>query len=230
MPDFLENFPFDEFIEEAAAATDDDEGRALAENIARNLTESIRQQRNNMEAGVSSRQTMHELVKTTDLKLAPQNERNLKASFETHLVALQRRTAAVVARNLGSTKFVGIKYDSDKEPSVFGVREHADKKQANLGEHPHDKTLAVPVPKGYEDIAEDAARLLKVSGKERAARLREMLIAKAQLEPRRIKVKVVEKRGSEVLVQDVQGRKALISKADLKDGRIDEAEFLKAVD
>ena len=84
-----DDIDIDAFIEEAVAAAGD-ESRALAENVARNLTESVRQTRNALEAAVDARQTMPEIADATDLELAPKNEHDLEASFTTHLKAIQR--------------------------------------------------------------------------------------------------------------------------------------------
>lgn len=147
---------FDDFIGDAEDLLGD-EGRAYAENIARNLTEGVRQPRNALEAGITGRKSKPDLYDTSSMDLTPQQQRNLEASFKSHLKAIQRRVADKVGQQLKSQTFMGI--SPDKDPVVLKLDEHAAGNQPNLGYHPHDKTLSIPVPPGYEDVAPMAARL-----------------------------------------------------------------------
>lgn len=170
MPDPLKDlagFDWEAFEKEAEAAAGD-EGRALAENIARNLTESIRQTRNELEAGVDSELTSAELGDATDLDLAPRRERNLEASFETHMRGLFRRVGMAVGRKLNAQQFMGVYPDG--RPAIPLSREAAHAQGfANLGPHPHSQAMAVPIPPGYEDASYFAGRLAHLPKRDQTA-------------------------------------------------------------
>ncbi|MCW8128909.1 MAG: hypothetical protein KIS92_00865 [Planctomycetota bacterium] len=157
MHESLKDFDWESFAKEAEAAAGD-EGRALAENMARNLTESVRQPRNALEAAVDTRKTEAEISDATGLDVAPQTRRNLQASFETHLRALFRRTADALARELKAQTFFGFTPDGSS-PVKMGFDEYHADDLPNLGPHPHSELLAVPVPAEYEPSADLAARL-----------------------------------------------------------------------
>jgi hypothetical protein len=163
----LAGFDWEAFAKEAEANAGDD-GRQLAENVARNLTESIRQPRNALEAAVNSPKTEAEIYDQTDLTMAPQNQRNLQASFENHLRGLFRRNADALGRKMEAQSFFGFKPDGSA-PVEFSLEEYATDDLGTLGEHPHSEVLAVPVPKGYEDAGPYAARLALLSPEKQKA-------------------------------------------------------------
>lgn len=160
------------FLEDAGALLDE-EGMKLAENIAANLTGSVRQVHNDVESSVSSRQTRTDLFESMNMSLADQNARNIEASFKAHLRALQRQVADQVGIDQRSMTFMGINPNHD--PVVLKLSEHAKGNQPTLGDHPHDQTLSVPIPPGYEDIAPQAARLLNRTKAEREADFKKLL-------------------------------------------------------
>ncbi|MCZ7645300.1 MAG: hypothetical protein M5U26_08450 [Planctomycetota bacterium] len=169
--DELEDFDWIGFLDQAEAAVGD-EGRALAENIARNLAESVRQQRNTLEAAADQPVTREELLDATDLELKPGNERNTKASFETHMRGLFRRVADGLGRKMNSKDYMQI--HPDGRPAVrLELDEYASTRQSNLGAHPHDQAMAVPVPPGWETELPFAERLAHLSPKAQAKWLSE---------------------------------------------------------
>jgi hypothetical protein len=168
----LDKLTLDDFTEDDFAALGD-EGRALAENIARNLTESVRQSRNALDAAVNARKTLSDVADATDLQLAPQNLRNLEASFSTHLKAMFRQAADNLGRSLKAQKFMVLTESAPlggktTDAELIGLQQYADENHANLGPHPHSTKSAVPIPPGYEDVAPDAARLVNLTPAQRA--------------------------------------------------------------
>ena len=164
MPLDFGDFPFDAFADEAVALLGD-EGAAYAENIEANLTGSVRPQRNALEAGTAARKRRADLIADARMELTPQNERNLEASFKTHLKAMQRRVADAVGQSQKARTFMGV--SPDKDPVILKLAEHAEGNQPNLGTHPHSRTLSVPIPPDMESVAPQAAKMLKMTNKQR---------------------------------------------------------------
>jgi len=141
-----------------------DEGRAIAENVGKNLTEATRQQRNALEAGVDAHKSKPDLIDATNMDLTPGQDRNLKASFGTHLQAMARRVADTMADEMKATKFFHL---DGSDARIIDAKEYADTGLANLGAHPHSRAIAVPIPPGYEHVAPDARRILALDPSER---------------------------------------------------------------
>ena len=164
----------DGFLNDAAVADFlDDEGRGLAENIAANLTGSVRQPRNKLEAAVDSRHTRAQIYQAMDMDLAPGNERNIEASFKAHMRSLQRRVADAVGQEQRARSFMTI--NPDKDPVVLKLHDYAKGNQPTLGSHPHDLSLSIPIPPGYEDMAPRAAELLRMTRKQRDAEFKKLI-------------------------------------------------------
>lgn len=144
----------------------DEEGERLAENLGINVTQSVRQQRNELDAGLDSRYAEIDLIDASDIELTPQQERNIEASFKTHMKGVLRTIADQVGNDLAAKEFMGL--NPDHEPVVLKLHEHAEG-NVPLGPHPHSKTLSVPIPPGYEDVAEEAGKRLTI--RQRIAKL-----------------------------------------------------------
>lgn len=173
----LASFDWIALADEAESALGD-EGRALVENIGRNVTESIRQPRNALEAAADSRKTESEITDLTDLELAPQREQATRASFENHLKALFRRTGEALAQKMEAQEFMAFK---PGEPATrLSLQEMQERDLANLGPHPHSELFAAPVPPGYEDEARILVKISHLSPKAQAQWLGDFGEAQAQ--------------------------------------------------
>ena len=176
----LADFDWEAFAQEAEAAAGD-EGRALAENVARNLAESIRQQRNALEAAADAPKTGPELSDETDLAFAPGNERNIQASFENHLKGLFRRTGEALRQKIESQEFMGF---MPGQPAVrLSLAKYTEENLSNLGPHPHSEKAAAPIPPGYEAEAAALEKIGHLSPKAQARWIGQFQEAKAQGKP-----------------------------------------------
>lgn len=173
----LEDFDWQALAEEAEAAAGD-EGRALVENIARNVTESVRQPRNALEAAADAPKTEAEISDATDLELTEGHERNLRASFGTHMKALFRRTGEAMRQKIEAQTFMGFK--PGEPATTLNLKEYSARNLANLGPHPHSAEAAIPIPKGYEAEAEVLSRISHLSPKVQARYIGRFLEAQAQ--------------------------------------------------
>lgn len=144
----------------------DDESRALVENIARNLTEGIRQPRNALEAGIDARKTKTELVAESNLEMTERQTRNIQASFEAHLKALPRRLASRIGESQKATEFMRLGESGSAEKMTLA--QFADEGQANLARQPFDRSITVPIPPSFADVADEAAKLAQMTPRERA--------------------------------------------------------------
>ncbi len=173
----LANFDWAALAAEAESAAPD-AGRALAENIMRNLAESVRQSRNALEAAADAPKTLAELYDETALPVTPRQDANIQASFETHLKELFRRTSAAVGRRIEAQEFMGFK---PGQPAVrLTLEQYAKQDLANLGPHPHSDLAAVPIPAGYEAELPFAERLAHLTPGDQAKWLGQYQAALAQ--------------------------------------------------
>lgn len=132
----------------------DPAGEALAENLGINLTQSIRQQRNELDAMLEGPNEEIDLLDATDLELSPQQQRNIEASFKAHTRTVLRQIAQEVGKDLESEIFADL--DPNNPPVILKLNEYAAGNFPTLGEHPHDMSLAVPIPPSHEDVAQEA--------------------------------------------------------------------------
>jgi len=135
-----------------------DEVAALAENIARNATASVRQERNALRAGVQASKPFADYVKDAELELAPQNERNTEFSFKVHLRALARQDADALGQKMKSMKFMGV--SPKNEPVILKLDEVQKGNYPTIGPNPASERLALPIPPKYTDEQAQAARQL----------------------------------------------------------------------
>ena len=197
MPDLV--FDPEEFVAIAVQAAGE-ESRALAENVARNQVESIRQQRNGIEAGLEARKTLPEISDLADLTPTPKQKRDVQASFENHLKAMFRRAADETGRKLRARTFMGVKLelpgdrgqatgdggsgprtpDSGLSARVLSLDEALAADLPNLGPHPHSTEVAIPIPPAFDGQALHAARLLRLTPRARAAWLLDANEARAR--------------------------------------------------
>lgn len=151
----------------------DEHGADLAENIAPNLVHSIRQQHNGLRTAIASRMTQTDVARAVDMDLAPGNARNIEASFKQHLRSAQRELADEYGQDIGAKRWVRL--DPGQEPEIIRSAQHQDDAGPTLGRHPHDDSLTVPIPPGYESVARRAIDMLGMTAKERADVLAEYL-------------------------------------------------------
>lgn len=151
--------PLDVFISQAAELAGD-AGRQLAENIAANLTASVRQPRNKLEEAPRERRTKAEIADASSMELQPSHERNLEASFKQHLRALCREAADRFATEIGARSFMGIGPDRTKNPVLFKFSEYRAQKGNSLGAHPHDERLWLPVAPAQQQQAEQVVEIV----------------------------------------------------------------------
>jgi hypothetical protein len=145
-----------------------DECAALAENIARNATESVRQQRNLMRAGVQAQKPLADYIEEVKLDLAPQNERNTEFSFKVHLKAVARQSADELAAIMKAKTFMGVSPNS--EPVVLKLSEYHAGNYPTIGPAPVSDSLAIPIPPQYTEAqVAEAQKRLTTSWKERHA-------------------------------------------------------------
>jgi hypothetical protein len=156
-----------------------DEGRAVAENVARNMREPLRQTRNAVLSTAVPGRLIADAIASARPELGPQQERNLEASVKAHLRAAFRRAADSVARDLEARQYVRItpRLPGQEEITVEAMdQEQYDRDgSAGLGRHPHDTHIALPYPPNVDDA--DMRAALKVvrsnkRGEEREAAIR----------------------------------------------------------
>lgn len=151
----------------------DPEADALVENVAMNLGLAVRPTRNELAAGVEAGQYFEDLVDETEVTLTPQEESRLQMSFEGHLRAMQRMLADQVGQAVDAGAYFGDRPKGDL--LVLKLDEHAAGNYPNLGPHPRDETMPIPIPKGFEDVAPRAAEILKLAPKDRKRSLKDLL-------------------------------------------------------
>lgn len=142
----------------------DPEADALVENVAMNLGLAVRPTRNELAAGVEASQFFEELVDETDVTLTPQEEARLQMSFEGHLRAMQRMLADQIGQAVEAGAYFGDKPKGDLV--VLKLEQHAAGNYPNLGSHPRDETLPIPIPNTFEREAPEAAEILKLHPKD----------------------------------------------------------------
>ncbi|MBE7465471.1 MAG: hypothetical protein HS116_18495 [Planctomycetes bacterium] len=177
----LEALDFADFLKEAGDALGD-EGRAWAENVARQLTESVRQTRNDLEAAVDQPRTQADMSDSSDVSPPPKVERDLEASFQKHLTSAFGRVTDGLARKMEAETFMGV-YPDGRRPITLSLDQYTQRQGSNLGPHPHSKESAIPIPKGYEAAIPYAKELQHLTPKEQAKWLMDYTKAKAQSLP-----------------------------------------------
>jgi hypothetical protein len=94
-------------------------------------------------------------------------------SFEGHLRAMQRMVADQVGQAVDAGQFFGLKPQGDL--LILKLDEHAKGNYPNLGLHPRDETLPVPIPPAMERDATRAATIIKMHPKDRKKALADLL-------------------------------------------------------
>lgn len=140
------------------------DGADLAENVGQNLGLSIRPTRNQLLADVHAGKTRTEIIQDVDLEPTAKQTENIRMSFENHIRAMSRALADKFAKNIDAIDFMGVKPIAGEMARLMDKVEYAQGNFANLGPHPNNVELAVPIPAEFKSVAGIASKIVPLKG------------------------------------------------------------------